>query len=483
MNIVISTGLALLLPWGCGTLWLCACPIYRSGTGFWPMVLGYGYLLGILAATVLLRMMDRFAIPLNFTGPAIILIVVTTWIGWQRRHFLSSLRFNPTTEQPASFWIKTLWVLLLIWLAVRWINLALEVLWLPMYPWDAWSTWMVRPQAWLEWKQLVPFSDAESWLADTTGRIYHIEGWQYPLTVSLIALWSALASGQWHEAAVNSAWWGCGLALALGFYGQARLWGATALTALIFTWLLLSLPLLNAHIALAGYADLWLATVFGLAAISFMQWVRLREVRQGILALGLGLFCPTIKLEGIIWALLLLIAALAVALPKRYVAGLASVIVVAIIALLAAGGWTTTIPGLGELQITAHLIRIPGLGQLPLVYWNNWSAVIDSGFMLDNWHVFFYPVPLTFLLALWRIVDEKRADLIITTGFITLLLSAFFVLFFCTAAGQWAKDFTSINRIMLHLVPAILFWMLTVFIPPGSSNQPAGLIPAGSVPR
>ena len=447
------------------------------------MILGYGYLLGMLVATLLLRMMDRFAIPLNFAGPAIVLITVTAWIGRRRRHFLSSLRFNPATEQSTSFWIKTLWVLLLIWLAVRLINLALEVLWLPVYPWDAWSTWMVRPQAWLEWKQLMPFSDAESWLADTTGRVYHIEGWQYPLTVPLIALWSALASGQWHEAAVNSAWWVCSLALALGFYGQARLWGATALTALIFTWLLLSLPLLNAHIALAGYADLWLAAVFGLAAISFMQWVRFREVQQGILALGLGLFCPTIKLEGTVWALLLLITALAVALPKRYLAGLASVIVVAIIALSAAGGWTTTIPGLGELQITAHLIRIPGLGQFPLMYWNNWSAVVDSGFMLDNWHLLFYLLPIAFLVALWQISQRKRMDLLTNTGLITLLLLAFVVIFFCTSAGQWAKDFTSLNRIMLHLVPAILFWMLTVFIPPRQLNQPDGLIPADSVRR
>ena len=467
----MNTGLALLLPWWCGTLWLWAYPISRTGAGFYSMALGYGYLLGILATTVLLRLIDRLMIPLTFGGPITILVIATGGILWQRWHFLRWPCLNQTTEKSQSFWARVLWVLLLIWLAVRLLNLVLEVIWLPLYPWDAWSTWMVRPQAWLEWKRLVPFSDAQAWLADTTGMTYHIEAWRYPLTVSLIALWSALAAGQWHEATVNLAWWGCGLALAFGFYGQARLWGATALTALIFTWLLLSLPLLDAHIALAGYADLWLATVFGLAAISLMHWVRFRDYQQGILALSLGLFCPTIKLEGTVWALLLLIAALAAWLPKRHFIGLAGIAVIAIIALFSAGGWSASIPGLGDLQITTSLIKIPGLGEFPLVYWNSWQAIVDSGFVLDNWHLLFYLVPIVFLLALWQIRHAERPDLPTTTLLVTLLLLAFFILFFFTAAGQWAKDFTSLNRIMLHFVPAILFWMLTVFVPPRQSDQ------------
>jgi hypothetical protein len=207
-----------------------------------------------------------------------------------------------------------------------------------------------------------------------------------------------------------------------------------------------------------------------------MHWVRFRDFRQGILALGLGLFCPTLKLEGAVWALLFLIAALAAWLPRRYFIGLVSIIVITIIALFLAGGWTTTIPGFGELQITADRIKIPGLGQFALIYWHNWQAIIDSGFILDNWHLFFYLVPLAFLLALWHISHGERSDLIITTGFITLLLLAFFMLFFFTIAGQWAKDFTSLNRIMLHFMPAILFWMLTVLIPPRQSDQPGTVI-------
>ncbi len=463
---MIGGGLALLLPWCCGTLWLYAGFLPQTSAGFRPMALGYGYLVGMLAATAVLRLMDGLAIPLNFAGSAMLLVVITGGIGGWRWRYGPWPRAAAATGQPDPFWQRALWVLLLVWLGVRLTNLLLEVIWLPLHPWDGWSTWMVRPQAWLEWKQLVPFQDAQSWLNDATGRVYHLEAWQYPLTVSLIALWPALALGQWHETMANLTWWGCGVALALGFYGQARLWGATALTALIFTWLLLSLPLLDAHLALAGYADLWLAAVFGLASISFMQWARFRDARQGLLALVLGLCCPTIKLEGAVWAALLLIAALAAGLPKRYLLGLAGVAAMGMVALFVAGGWTVTIPGLGDMQITADLIKIPGVGEFPLVYWSSGPAVIDSFFILDNWHLLFYLFLATLALMVWRIASRERPDLWATTLFIMLLLSAFFILFFFTVAGQWAQDFTSVNRIMLHFVPAILFWMLTVVVEP-----------------
>ena len=152
--------------------------------------------------------------------------------------------------------------------------------------------------------QLVPFVDAQRWLADVSASVYTLEAWTYPKTVPLLALWPTLAFGAWNETAANLPWIGCVLALGLGFYEQARQWGASALTALIFTWLLLSLPLLNTHVALAGYADLWMAAVFSLAVIAFLQWARDGDRRQGLLAALLALACPLIKHEGAVWLLL-----------------------------------------------------------------------------------------------------------------------------------------------------------------------------------
>jgi len=429
------------------------------------MTLGYGYILGILAVTVLLRLLDVLSIPLNFLLVIGALISVTGFLLWWSRNRLPSKLFNLNHSEPGPCWERMIWILLLIWLSGRFLNLALELFWLPLFPWDAWSTWMVRPQAWLEAGQLLSFQDEKAWLNDSTGLVYHIEAWSYPLTVSLIALWSALAWGQWHENIVNFSWWYCGIALALAFYGQARIRGATPLQSMLFTWLLLSLPLLDVHIALAGYADLWMTTVFGLAAISFMQWTQSRDIRQGLLALFLSLFCPFIKQEGIMWLLLFFPALIVIILPRRYLIILSVMIIMIISGFLwHQGSWN--VPGIGEFRISSDLVIIPYIGQLKIHYWNNWQAVIESFFILDNWHLLGYLWLIIIFMVTSKIIRGQRKDLHMATVLVLTYSVVFFMLFFFTIAGAWAKDFTSLNRIALHFTPALLFWILMVFTPP-----------------
>ncbi|MDS4019756.1 MAG: hypothetical protein RKR03_04490 [Candidatus Competibacter sp.] len=464
------TALALLLPWLCGALWIRGCWRDSAVAGFWPMALGYGYVLGILAATLLLRVMDAVGIRLNFVCPATLMVVaaVVAAVGaWRGRTMPGRELVGGGNGEGPPGWQRLLWVLLVVWLAARLAVLALEVFWLPLYPWDAWSTWMVRPRAWLEFRRLVPFQDAGAWLGDPTGLVYHIEAWRYPLTVSLIALWTALASGQWLESSINLSWLCCGLALGLGCYGQARIWGATPLQGLIFVWLVLSLPLLDVHIALAGYADLWLATVFGMSAIAFMQWIRFQDRRQGILAVVLASFCPFIKQEGLVWLLLFLPPLLVTWLPRRYLLGLIGIIATFLGFWLFLGSGAFHVPGLGDFRITLETIQIPGLGQFHLMYWNNWGSVMENLLILDNWHLLGYLL----LVAVGGIVllrKKERGDLRVTTLFVLSMLLAVFGLFFLTEAGRWAEDFTSVNRIILHFVPALLFWTMTVFVQPRS---------------
>src|SRR5699024_3645182 len=125
----------------------------------------------------------------------------------------------------------------------------------------------------------------------------------YPKTVSLISLWVSLALERWDDSLINLPWLFCAIALGLAFYVQLRGWGFTLLASLLGTYLLFSLPLLNTHVALAGYADLWLATVYCLAGMAFLQWLRTGDSRQGGLALLLALACPLINREGLIWML------------------------------------------------------------------------------------------------------------------------------------------------------------------------------------
>ena len=472
-------GLALAMPWLAGTLWVRA--LWRDApAGVWSLAAGYGYILGLLSVTLLLRVQGAVGWPLDFTAPLAVMTLLALaggWRTWRRRGANAGQPLNSDWRgQPLWQWL--LFAVLLGWLGWRFATLAQEVWLRPLYPWDAWTTWAVRPRVWAELRELTPFVAPHLWLADPAGSAYTIDAWTYPCTVPLLALWPTLAFGAWNETAANLPWIGAALALGLGFYGQARRWGATPLIALIFTWLLLSLPLLNTHVALAGYADLWLATVFGLAVIAFFQWARTGDCRQGVLAVLLALACPLIKLEGAVW-LLLLVPALLIAWvrgwPLRVLAATAALLGVV---WWAVGGVEFTLPGLGEFRLKPELIQVPYLGLFNLGYRGTWEPVWKNVLILANWHLFGYlaliAAGLTLRAAARGLAERWRR---VELALVIASLLALFVLFFLTDAQRWAEQYTSINRVFLEFIPALLFWTLTVVVPSCSTCRTVQCLP------
>jgi len=462
-------GLSLVLPWLAGALWVRL--LWRTApAGVWPLALGYGGLLGLLSATGLLRLQVALGFTPGWLGPTAILIGLATIAGWRLWRCApvavpvmpSGGYTQPQPQEPTPLWAHILFYLLLIWLGVRGLHLLLEVWWRPLYPWDAWTTWAVRSRVWTELGQLVPFVDAPRWLAESGGAAYTLPAWHYPAMVSLLSVWSTLGQGGWNETAANLPWLGCGLALALGFYGQARLWGASALTALTFTWLLFSLPLLNSHIALAGYADLWLAAVLGLAVIAFFHWARTGDRRQALLATVSALAGALLKLEGMVWLLLFLPALAAARLPGRWFLALAVAATAAWLAWWLSGGLVWTVADFGKFQLTPERLQIPYLGQFGLGYRGSWGPVVKNLWVLDNWHLLGLLLPLSAGVAAltgFGAQPWQRAQLV----WVAASLLALFILFFWTDAQQWAEQYTSINRVFLDFVPALLFWSLAVF--------------------
>lgn len=467
------TGLALLLPWLTGALGL---RLWQptGAPGGWPLVLGYGGLIGWLLTAGLLRAQAALGLPLDWLGPMSVLAglaLLAAWRLWRRNAAMmpaspdrdAGQHIPPLPQEPAPpLWSKVLFYVLCLWLGLRGLHLVLEVWWRPLYPWDAWTTWAVRSRVWAELGQWVPFVAAPRWLAEPGNAAYTLAAWNYPATISWLSVWPTLAQDGWNETAANLPWLGCGLALTLGFYGQARLWGASALTALSFTWLLLSLPLLNSHIALAGYADLWLATALGLATMAFFQWARTGDRRQGGLALVLALAGALLKLEGVVWLLLFLPALAAVRLRGVWLLALTIGMITAGLAWWWSGGIVWAVPDLGEIHLTPERLQIPYLGQFGLGYRGSWDPVVKNLLVLDNWHLLGLLLPLSAGVAALTGFGRQpwqRAQLV----WVAASLLALFVLFFWTDAQQWAAQYTSINRVFLDFVPAFLFWNLAVF--------------------
>jgi len=450
--------LAMVLPWLLGTLWMRAFLRARA-PGQFAVNLGYGYFAGVLLTTVLVLAWDALGLRLHFWPLIGVLVLLGAigfrlarhlwprqrWMGWGRPWFGS---YRPTWRQAAAGML----VLLII---VHAAGVALEVLWRPLYPWDAWMNWAPRARVWLETGALVPFLPHAGWQVSTDPQVRSLSmAGNYPPVVPLITLWPALALDRWDESLINLPWLLCGIALVLACYGQARALGASRLFATVLCYLLASLPFLNVHVALAGYADLWLAAFYALAIMAFLRWVWQGDRRQLALALLFILTAPFLKRVGLAWAFTFVPALIVALVPGRRLLWIIAIGGAAFIMIYWTVGIHITLPQIGEIQISPEQIKLPLYEGKGLEFQPEWAAFADNFFLLGNWHLFWYLAAGSVLLLPWALRDRclRISSVLALSGFFFLG----FVYFF-TGHSAHAANYTSINRAFLHLVPGLLF--------------------------
>jgi hypothetical protein len=461
----LFASLAILLPWAALSLWLrLLWPVPEMG--LWPMCLGYGYLFALAGTTLILRLQTALGFSLSpWPWLMVATALVIAGLGVTRRRAKALTPVPAVVVDSYPVWQWLVFGGLVLWVFLRFMDLALEVWWQPLYPWDAWTTWAVRARVWAELKELVPFVSANAWLANPEEPIYTIDAWPYPPAVSLIAAWPSLAMGGWNETASNLPWLGAVLALGLGLYGQARLWGASPLWALIILWLALSMPILQTQIALAGYADVWVALALALGLMAFLQWARSGDWRQGSLALLALVACALMKREGLVWASLFLPALIVARLRGIRLLAATGMLVGVGVWIGLSGGLGFEMPGFGSVWLGFDRIAIPGLPSFTYHYHDVWEPVLRHTLVYSNWHLF----PYLFVLAL-----VAGAFVVIRTGspgwqragltWALASVGAVYFLFFWTEAHQWAVKATSINRIVLQFAPALMFWLMLVWL-------------------
>src|SRR6185437_2289358 len=274
----------------------------RAGEIMW--LAGSGFLAGAFVLTIWMRVLSaahvRFSI-VSIAAPLAIATLALLIFAYVRRKRRTTAR---ELGAPLSNPLRAIWWALAAWVAARFAMLLLEVVRIPLYPWDAWEQWATKARVWYEFGRLVPFVDAGSWFA-AHGTAWTDASPGYPATVPLWQVWSCIALGRWDDALMNLPWWLTAVALAFAAYGVVRGFGASALAAMIGAWLVSSLPLANVHVALAGYADLPMAAYYALAALASWRWARSRSIGDATLALVFALACPTTKTPGTVGALTL----------------------------------------------------------------------------------------------------------------------------------------------------------------------------------
>jgi hypothetical protein len=252
------------------------------------------------------------------------------------------------------------------------------------------------------------------------------------------------AIGRWDESLMNLPWVLCLIGLGTAFYGQARAGGIGENVSIAFTYLLLSMPLVNTQVALAGYADLFLAACYSAALMAFHNWSVNRQVWQAVLAVVFAISGTLIKNEGFYWILSFLPALIVVLMPARR----AALLLVTLLFLLVILLFNTP----GDLVIADHSLNFLRLGYRPQAM----AAITTSFWVHGSWHLFAYLmigiIPLGIALSRQTIGAYRG---IITALACAILLYLF--LFTSTIYAQGAIKFTSVSRVGLQLVPGMLF--------------------------
>ena len=447
---------AYLLPWITGTLWVLWLDSFSSPTHEYnlPRTLGYGYFLGnFLCAAVLYMTYSVFG-QLSFSIVTAVLLFLSSiafLLVWQRQGYGKlEFRFNPPDFRDSG---KGLAMLLLTLVAAHLLFAAYDAFNRPLLPWDAWTTWTYRAKIWFLTQDLSPFISASSWLNTTDPGTYTLPAHSYPLTISLIQLWPALALDQWNDAAAIFPGMLAGIALILALYGQARSLEWPPLPALAGVYLLISIPLLDAHLSLPGYADLWLSGFAGLGFVALLQWSQSRDRMQlltGLLFLLLGIF---IKREGSLWFMMGLLFILMQSVSWKYLAVLALAAALAVLS----GYSLLEIPGVGALGYADGAFHLPGIGAITIQPQNASLAIITNLFVNGSWNLLYFYLSAMLLLLLFNAGKTARRPLV---SFLILLSVVIAAVFFLSAKGAWLKDSTAFGRLLLQILPALVFMLL-----------------------
>lgn len=448
---------ALLLPVFAGAaLYL---SLFGAGrVGLYSAALGYGSVLGFLLAaamTSLTAKADTTHAWLHALPWLAAVALLATAIGWRR--LKRDLGGQQSAEPSSKRWHFALLAGLYATLAWRaW--LAARELWLrPLYPWDAWSAWAVKAKAWFLLGHYVAYVSPHEWLADKSASLYTAVAWFYPSATSWLDVWFVSAAGAWIEPLINLPWLVVWIALLLGHYGQWRALGLDRTRALFFIYVLGSMPLLTVHVALAGYSDLWVATLFAFSILAWMRWLQQGARRQLALALLCAALLPWLKLEGWVWALSLYVAFTLVALPRRWARVVGLAVALAFV-LLVSGGLRFVFVKLGWVDATGAVInsRIGPFGLLLNLHWHGvgLAGMAEALFAHPNWHLLWWLLPAVLALR-WRYLATHTWLLAPAILLLTCLAAVAF-LFTFTEAATWAENFTAINRLVLQITPAVV---------------------------
>jgi hypothetical protein len=461
----------LLLPWLGGTFWLIFADAKFSGehrsNRFCQA--GYGFFLGYAILFLAIMTGHKLAEMVSWNALMVFLLIFCISGGiaaWLSRTPVAAA--PPVQRAPPGISMKIVVAALSILMAIHLLFIVTEIFTQPVYTWDAWLVWVYRAKAWYLSGGITHVVNSTTWATTTSTNTYTIDAFTYPMFPSVIPYWAALSLGRWSETLVNLPALFAGLAIGMALYGQCREYGLSITASLIALYLLFSIPLFGTHLALAGYADIWMAGFTGLGFVALIRGASLHDEPgksgfQLVLGFLMVMFSIWVKNEGAVWFLAAL-AMLILVLFRPRVPILMMVAVTGFGLLAWALGIThVDIPAIGQLGVVDGRLAIPFIGSFTLevhdihqVYWDNFIK-------MGSWNLIWVAVAASLLLGFKspNAVTGYRARRA-ALSFILIFLATQLFIFGFTDQGLWADTYTAINRLPLHFIPALLFAVIVI---------------------
>ena len=460
----------LTLPWVTGYIWLAYIEssfnnspamgrLNRAGYGFF---LGYAVLYAVILANSFLTEIVSYLVvmtslaALTGVGGLLLYLQKPTEPGQELRSQLVAA-FHEHSHLE-----KILWLVLMLWIITHLMFATIELLTTPVYPWDAWLDWVYRAKAWFFAGNVTSLVSINDWINSSEPGVYTTRGYAYPWFASVIPFWAAISLGSWSETLINIPVLLCAIAIGLALYGQCRASGLSTIFSLILVYFLFSIPIFGTHIALAGYADIWMA---GFAGLGFVALIRGLIGKQRFpLMLGLGMIALglLVKNEGVVWLLaaLLLVFLTTVRARTAWVTlGIISLLA-AIVVALSINSIELQLPG--GLGFSENRITLPFIGSFSLELRNSGSAYLANFISMGNWNLTWALVFACLLCAVVPPLDQSRKVALL---FIVIFIATQVMIFIFSEQAEFAVNYSAINRLPLHFIPALLFSIAVVFQP------------------
>lgn len=456
--------IALVLPWVTGSVLVCVLLRRCAHSNTW-LLLGHGYLVGMLAMTAAVRLLHGLGITPGFTSVALVLCALfLCGLAWLYRTPVIARQIEPRGAMQA--WAAILAAALMALIAYRYTGLLQEAMLRPIMAWDAWMNWAPRAVVWFELGELVQFVNPHDWRDLSPEQVVYTLGnfdaAQYPAGVPIVMLWTMWGLGVSDHSYLSLPWFMLSIALLMMLYGHLRAAGVGPLVALVGVYLFSSLPVVNVHTVLFGYADLWLAAAFGAMVMSLYAWHATGHRQFAVLAVVSAIYCTQLKMPGLLLGGIGILAVVRELLGLRWrhellLAGACALLV--LVLLLSGAG--LALPGVGSITMNLSGEALPRSGVLELGLHPAHVPLFRTFFLLDNWHLLGYAIPALLAGGLIALLCGERP------GTYSLALAAGAVgivgVFFFSGYYVEAENFVTLNRGLLYLAPGFVFLAIVKF--------------------